>query len=167
MAGKAIPLAEYQSLVGSQIGVSSWIDVDQRRIDAFADATLDRQFIHVDPEAARASLFGGTIAHGFLVLSLLSVMAQECLATIDGTQAGVNYGINSLRFVSPVRSGKRVRGRFVLKAADMRSPSAVQSVLGVTVETEGEAKPALVAEWLVLAHLEAAGGSAACEPPVV
>src|SRR5437879_9875384 len=122
MADKVLSLGEYRALAGSQLGVSGWIEVDQRRIDAFADATLDRQFIHVDPEAARASLFGGTIAHGFLVLSLLSAMAQECLPIIEGTKAGVNYGINGLRFVSPVRSNKRVRGRFVLKATDLRSP---------------------------------------------
>lgn len=153
MAGQVLSLEEYRSRVGSELGVSGWIEVDQSRIDAFADVTLDRQFIHVDSEAARSSAFGGTIAHGFLVLSLLSRMAQECLPQIEGTKVGVNYGIDRLRFVSPVRSGKQVRGRFVLQAAGLRSAGVVQSVLGVTVETEGEARPALVAEWLVLAEL--------------
>jgi len=153
VAGATLTLADYEAVVGKEIGVSGWIDVDQARINTFADVTIDPQFIHVDPEAARASPFGGTIAHGFLTLSLLSAMAQESLPTIQGTRTAVNYGFNNVRFVAPVRSGKRVRGRFVLKALVTRSPGVVQSTLAVTVEIEHEQKPALVAEWLTLAYL--------------
>jgi acyl dehydratase len=153
MPGMLLSLAQLETLVGTELGQSSWIDVPQARIDAFADVTLDRQFIHIDPAAARASPFGGTIAHGFLTLSLLSAMAQECVPGIEGTKAAVNYGFNSLRFISPVRSGTRVRGRFVLKSVTERSHGAIQTTLGVTVEIEGETKPALVAEWLALYYL--------------
>jgi acyl dehydratase len=153
MAGALLSLAQLQKLPGTELGLSSWIDVSQARIDAFADVTLDRQFIHIDPIAARASPFGGTIAHGFLTLSLLSVMAQECVPGIDGTKAAVNYGFNNVRFMSPVRSGTRVRGRFVLKSVTERSPGVVQTTLGAAVEIESEPKPALVAEWLTLYYL--------------
>lgn len=150
MTAATIAVADYQALVGSELGVSSWIEIDQPRIDVFADATLDRQFIHVDPETARASPFGGTIAHGFLTLSLLSAMIDEVLPSIAGMTTSVNFGFNSIRFVAPVRSGKRVRGRFVLKAVGERSPGVLQSTFEVTVEIENQPKPALVAEWLAL-----------------
>jgi acyl dehydratase len=153
MAGRTVSLVEYRSLIGTEVGISSWIAIDQARIDAFALTTLDSQGIHVDPEAAKSSVFGGTIAHGFLTLSLLSAMAQEALPQIESAKTGVNYGINSLRFVAPVRSGKRVRGRFVLVAVSDRSPGVVQATLGVQVEIENEPKPAVVAEWLVLFHV--------------
>jgi acyl dehydratase len=153
VAGATLTHADYEAVVGKEIGVSGWIDIDQARINAFADVTIDPQYIHVDPEAASASAFGGTIAHGFLTLSLLSAMAQESLPTIRGTRAAVNFGFNNVRFIAPVRSGKRVRGRFVLKALTTRSPGVVQSTLAVTVEIEQEPKPALVAEWLTLAYV--------------
>lgn len=153
MAVRTVSLVEYRSLIGTEMGLSSWIAIDQARIDAFALTTLDSQSIHVDPEAAKSSVFGGTIAHGFLSLSLLSAMAQEALPQIESAKTGVNYGINSLRFVAPVRSGKRVRGRFVLVAVSDRSPGVVQATLGVQVEIENEPKPAVVAEWLVLFHV--------------
>jgi acyl dehydratase len=153
MAGRTVSLVEYRSLIGTEVGLSSWIAIDQARINAFALTTLDSQSIHVDPEAAKSSVFGGTIAHGFLTLSLLSAMAQEALPQIESAKTGVNYGINSLRFVAPVRSGKRVRGRFVLVAVSDRSPGVVQATLGVQVEIENEPKPAVVAEWLVLFHV--------------
>jgi acyl dehydratase len=153
MAGRTVSLVEYRSLIGTEVGLSSWIVIDQARINAFALTTLDSQSIHVDPEAAKSSVFGGTIAHGFLTLSLLSAMAQEALPQIESAKTGVNYGINSLRFVAPVRSGKRVRGRFVLVAVSDRSPGVVQATLGVQVEIENEPKPAVVAEWLVLFHV--------------
>lgn len=130
--------------------MSDWIDVDQGRIDEFATTTLDRQPIHVNPAAARASPFGGTIAHGFLTLSLLSAMAYDALPGLHGTKMRLNYGFNSLRFIAPVRSGRRVRGRFILKAVDEHSPGVIQSTLGITVEIENEEKPAIVAEWLTL-----------------
>jgi acyl dehydratase len=145
-----ISLASYQALVGQEIGVSSWHVVDQKRIDAYADVVEDHQFIHVDPERAKATPFGATIAHGFLTMSLLSVMSYEVMPAIEGTAMGVNYGFDRLRFMSPVKSGKRVRGRFTLAKAELRRPKELQSVTHVSVEIEGEAKPALVADWLGL-----------------
>lgn len=147
-----LPFDHYRSLVGSEVGVSNWMLIDQERIDAFAQATLDRQFIHVDPVAAGASVFGGTIAHGFLTLSLLSALAMEALPAVCGVSTRVNYGFNSVRFVSPVRSGSRIRGRFSLLAVTDRSPGVAQLTVGATVEIENESKPALVAEWLSLFH---------------
>ena len=148
-----ISLESYQALVGQEIGVSSWHVVDQKRIDAYADVIEDHQFIHVDPERAKATPFGTTIAHGFLTMSLLSVMSYEVMPAIEGTAMGVNYGFDNLRFMSPVKSGKRVRGRFTLAKAELRRPKELQSVTHVSVEIEGEDKPALVAEWIGLIYL--------------
>jgi acyl dehydratase len=150
MSRSCLTRKEYESRIGTEVGISTWITLDQPRIDDFAAATLDRQFLHVDPLAASRTQFGGTIAHGFLSLSLLSAMAQESLPVIEHTQAEINFGFNSIRFVAPVRSGKRVRGRFELKAFRERSPGLLQLTVGVTMEIEAEPKPALVAEWLVL-----------------
>jgi acyl dehydratase len=148
-----IPLDAYQAMVGKEIGVSSWHLVDQPRIDTYADVIEDHQFIHVDPERAKKeTAFGTTIAHGFLTMSLLSIMSYEVMPVIAGTTMGVNYGFDKLRFISPVRSGKRVRGRFVLAEAKLRKPNELQSRTNVTVEIEGEDKPALVAEWLGLIY---------------
>ncbi len=148
-----ITLQAYQALVGKEIGVSSWHLVDQPRIDSYADVTEDHQFIHVDPERAKKeTAFGTTIAHGFLTMSMLSVMSYEVMPAIAGTTMGVNYGFDKLRFISPVRSGKRIRGRFVLAEAKLRKPGELQSRTNVTVEIEGEDKPALVAEWLGLIY---------------
>lgn len=147
-----ISLETYQAMVGQEIGVSSWHLVDQPRIDSYADVIEDHQFIHVDPERAKETAFGTTIAHGFLTMSLLSIMSYEVMPVIAGTTMGVNYGFDKLRFISPVRSGKRVRGRFVLAEAKLRKPSELQSRTNVTVEIEGEDKPALVAEWLGLIY---------------
>lgn len=150
-----IPLDAYQAMVGKEIGVSSWHLIDQPRIDSYADVIEDHQFIHVDPERAkRETAFGTTIAHGFLTMSLLSIMSYEVMPVIAGTTMGVNYGFDRLRFISPVRSGKRVRGRFVLAEARLRKPGELQSRTNVTVEIEGEDKPALVAEWLGLIYFE-------------
>src|SRR3569833_235460 len=138
---------------GKEIGVSSWHLVDQNRINLYADVIEDHQFIHVDPERARKETsFGTTIAHGFLTMSMLSVMSYEVMPAIAGTTMGVNYGFDKLRFISPVRSGKRVRGRFVLAEAKLRKAGELQSRTNVTVEIEGEDKPALVAEWLGLIY---------------
>ncbi|GMO19294.1 MULTISPECIES: MaoC family dehydratase [Bradyrhizobium] len=147
-----ISLEAYQALVGKEIGVSSWHLIDQPRIDAYADVTEDHQFIHVDPERAKETAFGTTIAHGFLTMSMLSVMSYEVMPAIAGTTMGVNYGFDKLRFISPVRSGKRIRGRFVLAEAKLRKAGELQSRTNVTVEIEGEDKPALVAEWLGLIY---------------
>ncbi|MET4038931.1 MaoC family dehydratase [Bradyrhizobium sp. RT6a] len=148
-----ITLDAYQAMVGKEIGVSSWHLVDQPRIDTYADVIEDHQFIHVDPERAKKeTAFGSTIAHGFLTMSLLSIMSYEVMPVIAGTTMGVNYGFDKLRFISPVRSGKRVRGRFVLAEAKLRKPNELQSRTNVTVEIEGEDKPALVADWLGLIY---------------
>jgi acyl dehydratase len=143
-------IEDIQSKVGSEVGVSDWILVEQARIDAFADVTEDPQFIHVDPQAAARTPFGGTIAHGFLTLSLLSRMAADAMLRPDGVKMGVNYGFERVRFMAPVRSGKRVRGRFTLARFEEKKPGQWQFVHNVTVEIEGEEKPALVADWIGL-----------------
>ncbi|MBI5264168.1 MAG: MaoC family dehydratase [Bradyrhizobium sp.] len=147
-----ISLQAYQDMVGKEIGLSSWHLLDQNRINAFADVIEDHQFIHVDPEGAKQTPFGTTIAHGFLTMSLLSIMSYEVMPAIEGTTMGVNYGFDKLRFISPVRSGSRVRGRFTLTEAKLRKPNELQSRTNVTVEIEGEDKPALVADWLGLIY---------------
>lgn len=144
------PLDEIRSRIGGEIGVSSWLSVDQARIDAFAEATEDRQFIHVDPQAAARTPFGGTIAHGFLSLSLLSRMGAETMLIPDGVKMAVNYGLDRVRFLAPVRSGSRVRGRFTLDSVDEKAPGQILLRHTVTVEIEGENKPALTAQWLGL-----------------
>jgi acyl dehydratase len=148
-----MPIASIEDIsarVGSEVGVSDWILVDQDRIDAFAAVTEDPQFIHIDPEAAARTPFGGTVAHGFLTLSLLSRMAADAMLRPDGAKMGVNYGFERVRFMAPVRSGKRVRGRFTLIRFEEKKPGQWQFVHNVTVEIEGEEKPALVADWLGL-----------------
>ena len=139
---------EIKSRVGEEIGVSGWLAVDQSAIDAFAEVTQDHQFIHVDPEAAAKTPFGGTVAHGFLTLSLLSRMAADVTLRPDSLRMAVNYGFERVRFISPVRSGKRVRGRFVLMSAEEKRPGQWQFTHRVTVEIEGEDKPALTADWI-------------------
>jgi acyl dehydratase len=147
-----VSLETYQGMVGKEIGVSAWHLIDQQRIDTYADVIEDHQFIHVDPERAKETVFGTTIAHGFLTMSLLSIMSYQVMPVIEGTTMGVNYGFDKLRFISPVRSGKRVRGRFVLAEAKLRKPNELASRTHVTVEIEGEDKPALVADWLGLIY---------------
>jgi acyl dehydratase len=148
-----VSLETYQKMVGQEIGVSSWHVVDQKRIDLYADVIEDHQFIHVDPERAKKeTAFGTTVAHGFLTMSLLSIMSYEVMPVISGTTMGVNYGFDKLRFISPVRSGSRVRGRFTLADASLRRPKELQSRTHVTVEIEGEEKPALVADWIGLIY---------------
>ncbi len=145
-----LPLDQIRDRIGEEIGCSSWLLVDQARIDAFAEATEDRQFIHVDPGAAASTPFGGTIAHGFLTLSLLSRMAAEAMLIPDTLKMAVNYGFDSVRFLAPVRAGKRVRGRFTLDSIDEKGPGRVLMRHRVSVEIEGEDKPALTAVWLGL-----------------
>ena len=134
--------------VGHDLGTSDWIEVTQERIQAFADATEDQQFIHTDPALAAQTPFGGTIAHGFLSLSLLSRMAADVMLVPETTRMGVNYGFEKVRFLSPVRAGKRVRGRFTLAAFEEKRPGQYQFAHDVTVEIEGEDKPALIATWI-------------------
>ena len=143
-------LDEIGARVGEEIGTSSWITVGQERIDAFAEATEDRQFIHVDPELAAQTPFGGTIAHGFLSLSLVSRMAAEVMLVPDSVKMVVNYGCERLRFLAPVRSGKRVRGRFTLECVEDKAAGQLLVRHLVTVEIEDEDRPALVGQWLTL-----------------
>jgi acyl dehydratase len=143
-------LEEIRTRVGEEIGVSSWLTVDQPRIDAFAEATEDRQFIHTDPAAAAQTSFGGTIAHGFLSLSLLSRMGAEVMLFPPGLKMAVNYGLDRVRFLAPVKSGARVRGRFTLDSVEEKAPGQLLMRHIVTVEIEGEDKPALTAVWLGL-----------------
>ena len=144
------PLDEIRGRVGEEVGVSSWLTIDQQRIDEFADATEDRQFIHTDPQAAAQTPFGGTIAHGFLSLSMLSRMAAEGMLVPDSIKMAVNYGLDRVRFIAPVRSGKRIRGRFRLDSVEEKAPGQLLFHHTVTVEIEGEGRPALTAEWLGL-----------------
>lgn len=139
---------ELRDRVGQEIAVSPWLEVTQERIDLFARATDDHQWIHVDRERAARGPFGGTIAHGFLTLSLLPVLLDSALAFEEEKRMGVNYGLNKLRFVSPVPSGSRVRARFALAAFE-ELQGGTQLTWKVTVEREGADKPCLVAEWLV------------------
>jgi acyl dehydratase len=143
-------LAEIRSRIGQSLGASSWIEIDQQRIDTFADVTDDHQFIHVDPAAAAQTPFGGTVAHGFLTLSLLSRMAAEVMLVPESMTMGVNYGFEKVRFIAPVRSGKRVRGHFTLAGLDEKGAGRWQFLHRVTVEIEGEDKPALTADWIGL-----------------
>ena len=149
----SISIKALQARVGDEVGASGWHMVDQSMIDRFAAVTRDGQFIHVDPARAAETPFGGTIAHGFLTLSLLSVMGQEALPTIEGRVMGINYGFERVRFLTPVPAGRRVRGRFVLMDLTMRSSKEVMLRHAVTVELEGSPKPALVADWMTLTRL--------------
>jgi acyl dehydratase len=145
-------LAASEKLIGTEVGVSNWILVDQAMIDQFAETTNDKQWIHVDPERAAAETpFGGTIAHGFLTLSLASRFAYDCFSMLPGQVMGVNYGMNKLRFLKPVLAGSRLRGRFTLQAVRARGKEKMMRENLLTVEIEGEETPALIAEWLGLA----------------
>jgi acyl dehydratase len=148
-----MPIATLDAIraqIGQEIGLSDWILIDQARITAFADATEDHQFIHVDPAAAAQTPFGGTIAHGFLSLSLLSRMAADVVQVPDTTRMAVNYGLDRVRFIAPVRAGSRVRGRFILDAIEDKATGQLLLRHTVTVEIENEPKPALTAIWLGL-----------------
>lgn len=145
---KSISIEAMSKAVGTEMGVSAWTLIDQPMVDAFAKLTGDSYFIHVNPERAKLETpFGGTIAHGFLTMSLLANMAYQTSPWVEGTKTGLNYGFNRLRFVAPVPTGSRVRGRFVLKAFDVQ-PTRWQSTYEVSVEIEGGGKPALVADWV-------------------
>ena len=144
------PLDDIRARVGSEIGTSDWILVDQARITAFAETTEDRQFIHIDPAAAAQTPFGGTIAHGFLSLALLSRMAADVMQVPDTITMAVNYGLDRVRFIAPVRAGSRVRGHFTLDAVEDKAPGQLLMRYSVTVEIENEPKPALTAQWLGL-----------------
>lgn len=149
-----LSVEEFKAKAGSEIGVSPWILVDQAMIDAFAHVTGDHQFIHVNPELAEQTPFGGTVAHGLLTLSLLPQMAYSVIPDVKDTKFGVNYGYNRIRFVAPVKNGKRIRGRFTLKSVEETRPGQLVNTYNVTVEIEGEERPAVSAEWVTMLFVE-------------
>ena len=140
---------ELRSLVGQEVGQSDWLEVSQALINAFAEATGDRQWIHVDPERVKKeSPFGRTIAHGFLTLSLLSQLAKQALDVRGDFKMAINYGLNRVRFTAPVPAGSRIRGRFTLQSLEELS-GCIQVIWGATVEVEGASKPSVIAEWVL------------------
>jgi len=145
MAKTAIRLRDLESRVGEEVGISPWVEVSQERIDTFAKATEDFQWIHVDPKRAKESPFGGTIAHGFLTLSMLPKLSESTFEFSD-RKMGVNYGLNKVRFTSPVPAGAKIRGRFVLAKYEKIEGNGVQTTWQVTIEREGGEKPVCVAE---------------------
>lgn len=145
-----ISASELPSLVGTELGVSGWLLIDQDRVNAFADATLDHQFIHVDVDKAAMTPFGGTIAHGFLTLSLLPHFLESAAVPLEGVLMALNYGTDKVRFLQPVKVGSRIRARTVLAGAEERKPGQWLLRETVTIEIEGEDKPAMVAEALML-----------------
>lgn len=156
---KTLSRDQMEASQGSEIGVSKWFTVDQSQIDAFADVTADYQYIHIDPKRAAQTPFGGTIAHGFLSLSMLSAMSQDCVPRVEGVAMSVNYGFERIRFVSPVPVGARIRGRFVLDRFEELKPDQFTVTLNVTVEIDGNPKPALVATWIGRHYLGATGSA--------
>ena len=144
----SIALADFLKLEGQKVGTLRWFAIDQSRIDTFADVTEDHQFIHVDEKATEKTPFGTTIAHGFLTLSMLSAMIYDGVPNIEGAKMGVNYGFNKIRFISPVKSGARVRAHFTLNALRHPKPTEVTNIWGVSIEIEGQERPALIAEWI-------------------
>jgi len=152
---REISLTEIQGLVGTEVGTSEWITVDQPMIDLFANATHDHQFIHVDPQRAAAeSPFGGTIAHGFLTLSLLSAMNYNCVPKIREQTMGINYGFDRIRFMSPVKSGSRIRGHFTLAEIRFRGAGMLMTTYDVSVEIDNEKKQALTAIWTTIIQFD-------------
>jgi acyl dehydratase len=143
-------LEQLAAMVGEEFPPTSWLEIDQDMIDRFADLTRDRQFIHIDPDKAKETPFGQTIAHGFLTLSLLSTQHEAVVPIPDSTKFAMNYGFDKVRFIAPVRSGKRVRARFKIAEFSETQPGRWRMRTDVTVEIEGENKPALSAEWIGL-----------------
>ena len=155
MAQTVVDFADIQSVVGTTLEPSSWIEITQDRINTFADATDDHQWIHVDPERAASGPFGAPIAHGFLTLSLASAMSMDAIAPLDDLVMGVNYGFDRLRFLAPAPSGSRVRGRFKLLSAEDKGGGRWLLKHELTVEIDGGDKPALIAEWLTMQVVKA------------
>ena len=152
---RRIDPAKLESMVGEEVGLSDWAILDQQKIDAFAELTFDPYFIHTDPARAKAETpFGGTIAHGFLTLSMLSAMAYDALPEIEGRTMGMNYGFDKIRFLAPVPAGSKIRGRFRI-AGVTRKPGQAVVRYGVSVEIEGRENPVLAAEWLTIAFFGA------------
>lgn len=143
-----INVDQLNDYIGKEVGVSEWMEIDQDRINQFAEATGDHQYIHVDPERAAQTPFGTTIAHGFLTMSLMVEMGYEGSTKLENSVMGINYGFDKLRFINPVKVNSRIRGRFQLASAEEKNPNQWLLKHNVTVEIEGEDKPALIAEWL-------------------
>ncbi|MGB1335789.1 MAG: MaoC family dehydratase [Luminiphilus sp.] len=147
---KTVPKNEMTNAVGMKLGPSDWIELSQQRINAFADCTEDHQFIHVDEAKAKETPFGGTIAHGFLTLSLLAGLIEKIGVTPENTVMGMNYGFDKIRFLAPVKSGKRVRMVGEVLNVDQKDENRFLTTFGVSIEIEGEDTPALVAEFLLM-----------------
>ena len=152
MTARALQATELKGLIGQEVGTSSWLTIEQDRIDRFAEATGDHQWIHVDPERAKDGPFGSTIAHGFLTLSLIPALSWE-VYTIEGARLSVNYGLNKLRFITPVKVGSRVRAHLAVANVEDVPGDALQVAMNVTIELEGAEKPAAVAETLTRVYL--------------
>ena len=148
MAVKIVPREEMVNAAGTRFEPGEWVEISQERIDAFADCTEDHQFIHVDQEKAAQTPFGGTIAHGFLTLSLLSKMIESNGIYPENLVMGINYGFDKIRFLTPVRAGKRVRAHVTITDVDRKDENRFLVKQSVSVEIEGEENPALVADWL-------------------
>jgi len=147
---KIITKKELADVVGFTCKPTPWFEIDQLKIDAFADVTLDHQFIHVDPVKAKNSAFGGTVAHGLLVLSLLPYLVGRSLMEVKGADAMLNYGYDKVRFISPVKAGSEIRALCKVVGVDEKNPGKYVIRLDVTIETKGEEKPALIIEWLIM-----------------
>lgn len=137
--------------LGQEVGVSDWLKIDQSRINAFADATNDHQFIHIDPEAAAQGPFGKTIAHGFLTLSLLTDLSEANGVQLENAVMLINYGLNKVRFLAPVKVDDEIRARIVLNDFEEKRPKQFLVTTGITIEIKGQDKPALIADWLTMA----------------
>jgi acyl dehydratase len=147
---KTVPKNEMMNAVGTKLEPSDWIEISQQRINEFADCTEDHQFIHVDEAKAKNTPFGGTIAHGFLTLSLLAGLIEKIGVTPENTVMGMNYGFDKVRFLAPVKSGKRVRMVGEVLNVDQKDENRFLTTFGVSIEIEGEDTPALVAEFLLM-----------------
>ena len=147
---KIITKKELVDVVGFTCKPTPWFEIDQFKIDAFADVTLDHQFIHVDPVKAKNSAFGGTVAHGLLVLSLLPYLVGRSLVEVKGADAMLNYGYDKVRFISPVKAGSEIRALCKVVGVDEKNPGKYVMRLNVTIEVKGEEKPALIIEWLIM-----------------
>ncbi len=149
---KMVGKEQLLEMIGKEMGASEWFQIDQDRINAFADATLDHQFIHVDPDKAKHTPFGGTIAHGFLTLSLLPYLQTSMseLVVPEGLKMGMNYGFDKIRFLAPVKVDSRVRAVAKLKDVVEKSPGQFLMTAEYSIEIEGSPKPALIAEWMLM-----------------
>jgi len=147
--GNVVSINQLADYVGKEVGLTDWIEIDQNRINQFADATGDHQYIHIDPERAAQTPFGTTIAHGFLTLSLMSMLSsQNGGIKLENSVMGINYGLDKVRFINPVKVNQKIRARFELASAEEKKPNHYLMKHNVTIEIEGEEKPALIAEWL-------------------